>query len=114
MAAVGLKIAQILDGEPVAVHEQSEEGRDCLGEGASRRRRANYLSVEPSFGQKVGALRKQEGDLLSRRPQEFHPQSDSVDFEAPELEEAMLAALDSRRHSVNDELFDQIRSGVSR
>jgi hypothetical protein len=34
----------------------------------------------------------------------------SAEFEAPELEEAMLAALDSPRHPLNDEFFEGIRA----
>jgi hypothetical protein len=33
----------------------------------------------------------------------------SGDFEAPELEAALLKAIDSPRHLVNDALFDDIR-----
>ena len=36
----------------------------------------------------------------------------SAEFEAPELEAAMLAALDSPRHSVDDAFFDGIRAAA--
>ncbi len=36
----------------------------------------------------------------------------SDDFEAPELEEALLKSLDSPRHALDDALFDGIRETV--
>ena len=36
----------------------------------------------------------------------------SAEFESPELEAAMLQALDSPRHPVNDELFAGIRTAA--
>ena len=36
----------------------------------------------------------------------------SADFEAPELEQALLKSIDSPRHPVNDELFAGIRTAA--
>ena len=36
----------------------------------------------------------------------------SAEFESPELEEAMLRAIESPRHPVNDELFTDIRTAA--